>query len=396
VLSTPLMVLYALGYKYDFQNNTFLKTGSLIVRSQPQKANIYINDTVQTKRTDSTIRFLSPGDVNVKIEKPGYQSWTKRLNLKSGLVTWANQDRDFITLFYEQPKLVQSKNLTSIAVSVKNQEAVIVENNKINSYNPNRGNISEITNSLQKLELPTTFNNPEDLYYLLKFPASNQLSLEQIKNAKYLESNNDYAAVLLGKTLVVMKNQITQTISQNSSGFTLENDHLWFVEGKVLKHIQLGIGAADPVTVLPFIPQKSRIIRGSSQIFLVLDENLYAMNEKVQEIYRGVNFAYWDKDANKLVIANNNEVLLFDPSTFRTDLIIRSSTAIAQPIINHTTGYLFFINEDKIKAIELDGRDHRNVYTISSGPAKSFLLSKDGKLLTTFTDTELNALEIRE
>lgn len=395
VLSTPGIVLYALGYKLDYKNRSLTKTGSLIVHTRPDRANIFINDSVQTKRTDATVRFLTPGDLNIKIDKPGYQSWTKRLTVRSGLVTWANQDRDFITLFYEKPIVTDEKHLTASTVSQRFQDAVAIENDKSYLLNPNRGNLSQTNNPVLKFDPPTSVNQ-NTLYYLLKFPLTKILGIDQIKTARQVESNNTYVAALVGKNLIVYSNDIPQVVSQTASGFTLENDHLWFVEDSLLKHIQLGVGVVETITNLPFTPNNSQIIRGNSQIFMILDNNLYVMGDKVQEVYRGVDYAYWDNDANRLVFANNNEALLFDASTLRSELIIRSTTKITQPTINQTAGYLFFINEGKIKAIELDGRDHRNVYTIDDTPAESFLLSRDGKILTAFSETGMRVMEIRE
>jgi hypothetical protein len=52
------------------------------------------------------------------------------------------------------------------------------------------------------------------------------------------------------------------------------------------------------------------------------------------------------------------------------------------------------MNEGKIKAIELDGRDHRNIYTIADA-GESFVLSKDSKELFVEKDKQIEVLEIR-
>ena len=55
---------------------------------------------------------------------------------------------------------------------------------------------------------------------------------------------------------------------------------------------------------------------------------------------------------------------------------------------------VFFENENKIKAIELDFRDHRNVYTIA--PAlEGFFLAKDGKHLFVFDEAKILEYLIR-
>ncbi len=391
----PILVLYALGYKVDLQNRQIIKTGSLIIRSEPQRADIFIDDAKITQRTNSTIRFLLPGDYNVKISKAGYQAWTKRLNIRSALVTWANQDRDFITLFFEQPKDEFVATTSINAVSIRDSSAVIVSGGKTSLVNRNRGTLDEIRN-VSEFTNPLKISSQEILYYLLRYENSRSFPEELLGSAKQLESNDGYSALLANSTLHVSKNGQVLELTNNVSGFTLEEEHLWFIQNNTLNHANLNLGIIEEVATLNYSPINAKIIRGEGRLFMILDGTLFALNDFLEEVYRGVNYAYWNQESDRLVFANNNEVLTFDPASFRSDLIIRSSSPLSQPVMNQRTGYIFFLNEGKLKAIELDGRDHRNVYTLTETPAKSFLISDDGKLITLFTETEARGIKIRD
>ncbi|MBX4187734.1 MAG: PEGA domain-containing protein [Candidatus Doudnabacteria bacterium] len=396
ILTTPIITLYALGYKFDLHSRQILKTGSLVLKSEPHNANVYINDKLQSSKTNSTIRFLLPGDFNIKIAKEGYQSWTKRLNIRSSLVTWANHDRDFITLFFENPKQELSETVSLNAISLQENRAIIVKDNTVSTYNPNKGTFENGRSFAEKFSSPISVASQEMEYFLLAYPITQYFSPELILNLKHLESNNSYAAILSANSLNYVKNQSVIKLADNVSGFHLENEHLWYMQGPQLNHANLSLGVIEPVGTLNYTPLNSEVIRGQGRIFILTDQTLYMLNDDFEQIYRGVNHAYWDTPTNRLVFSNNNEVLTFDPGSFKTDLIVRSSSTIHQPIINSRTGYLFFLNEDKLKAIELDGRDHRNVYTITATPARSFLLSEDGKLATLFTETQVAVIRIRE
>lgn len=395
IITTPVIVLYALGYKFDLQTRQITKTGSLVVKSEPDDSLVYVNDVLQPDKTDSTLRFLLPGDYNFKVDQDGYQSWTKRLNLRSGIVTWANQNREFISLFYDAPKIIETKSLSLAAISVEENSAIIVDNNGVSKYNPNRRNFENISQEVTNVNPPTQLPNTKSTYYFTKDTAGKLFTPEQLANSHQLESNGQLALLLVNNDLLLSKNGAITVFAKNVSGFHLENEHLWYVEANTLKHATLNLGLIEQMATLPYSPIKSQVIRGNSQMFLVLDQTAYALNDKLEEVYRGVTYAYWNSEMNRLVLANNNEALLFDPGSFRSELIIRSSSPIEQPVINQYTGYLFFMNEGKIKAIELDRRDHRNVYTISTEPTKSYLVSDNGKYLTTFTETELKIQEIR-
>lgn len=395
IICTPIAVLYALGYKFDLSTRQITKTGSLMTRSEPTRSLIYIDDKLQSARTGGSIRFLLPGDYNLKIDREGYQSWTKRLSIKSGLVTWANHDREFVTLFYDEPKIKETRAVSQISVSIKQNSATIVESDGVSSYNPDRQNLQKISSQAPAINPPVVFPNEESTYFFLRYAPAKTFTPEQLTGSKQLESNDRYGVLLKGGNLLIAHSGSVSTFATEISGFHLDNEHLWYIESNVLKHANLNMGIVEQIAVLPYAPVNSMVIRGDSQIFLILDQTAYALNDKIEEIHRGVFYAYWDNEYSRLVLANNNEALLFDPGAFRTELIIRSSSPISQPISNRRTGYMFFINEDKIKAIELDGRDHRNVYTIANIPAKSFLLSEDGQDLTVFTDTSLTSMEIR-
>lgn len=82
-----LVVLYALGYKYDFVQSRFLKTGSLEMGVNVE-AEIYINDefagtTSFLSRVFSKSRLL-PRTYSVRLQNEQYQSWQKLVSVEAG------------------------------------------------------------------------------------------------------------------------------------------------------------------------------------------------------------------------------------------------------------------------------------------------------------------------
>ncbi len=83
-----LVVLYALGYKYDFVQNKFLKTGSFEIGVNI-RADVYINDELSgtasfLTRTFSKSRLL-PRTYSVRLQSEGYQSWQKLIGVGGGV-----------------------------------------------------------------------------------------------------------------------------------------------------------------------------------------------------------------------------------------------------------------------------------------------------------------------
>jgi hypothetical protein len=60
LLIAPVIVLYAYGYKYDFERKKFIETGAFRIKTQPKRAKIYLNDKLLAKSTPVLIRGLLP------------------------------------------------------------------------------------------------------------------------------------------------------------------------------------------------------------------------------------------------------------------------------------------------------------------------------------------------
>jgi hypothetical protein len=308
---TPFIVLYARGFKIDWQNRSFVKTGAMVVRTEPEKAQIYLNDELSTSVTPTNLRFLLPGDYSIRLEKENYQSWTKRLSVRSQIVTWANSDRDFITMFLKNP--IVENNWTGSSVTVNDNEITFLENNQPTRIDVENGSSDTISS------LPTP--------------------------------------------------PVEDTVQQISDILTSVN-----------------------IPVPTFT--SGEIIRAENQIYLILDQNLYLVNDHLEKIYGPVNFAHWNSQSKQLLYANDNEIYIYIADWKTSDLILRSITPVKNPILNIETGFVFFQNENKIKTIELDGRDHRNIFTLTDA-LNNFSLSEDGKSLFVFNDSDIKQYTIR-
>ena len=86
VLITIGIVLYASGFRLDLSQRTFAKTGMILVKSLPDGARVFLDEKL-TGATDSTVGSLEPGTYHLKIEKEGYISWERDVEVKAELVT---------------------------------------------------------------------------------------------------------------------------------------------------------------------------------------------------------------------------------------------------------------------------------------------------------------------
>lgn len=94
-LAAPVLVFYSQGYRLNWppqnRQKLIVMTGGLFIKASPKQANIYINGNL-AKKTDfffgsSLVENLLPRTYAVKIQKDGYQTWTKDLPVQEKQVT---------------------------------------------------------------------------------------------------------------------------------------------------------------------------------------------------------------------------------------------------------------------------------------------------------------------
>lgn len=83
------VVVFALGYKYDFNNNRLVKTGSLQVKTNVS-AEVFINEELAGKTSLITKSFsetfLLPKTYSVSVQRAEYQPWQKNIEVSVGQV----------------------------------------------------------------------------------------------------------------------------------------------------------------------------------------------------------------------------------------------------------------------------------------------------------------------
>lgn len=79
-----IIIAYARGYRFDFQNKSLSSTGIIAVTSFPKTAKIYINNQLRGV-TDANFT-LPHGSYKIEIKKDGYTGYLKSVGLKGELV----------------------------------------------------------------------------------------------------------------------------------------------------------------------------------------------------------------------------------------------------------------------------------------------------------------------
>ncbi|MCX6812889.1 MAG: PEGA domain-containing protein [Candidatus Azambacteria bacterium] len=141
VVSSIIVILFAQGYRFNFNSLKILKTGGIFIKTSTDNAKIYINNkyiesTSGILSHSTLISGLTPKNYNVFVYKENYYPWNKTVEVKNGMVTELNNVILF-PLELEKNKIIElpSQVISEFAV---NNNTIEIKNNKtkiINVYN---------------------------------------------------------------------------------------------------------------------------------------------------------------------------------------------------------------------------------------------------------------------
>ncbi|MFH1441977.1 MAG: PEGA domain-containing protein [Candidatus Omnitrophota bacterium] len=86
ILGLPYILSYSLGYKFNFRTLRFIKTGLIVLKTQPSEAEVYLNGKLLKDKTPVTINELLPGKYNLLVKLEEYYSWSIDVNVEAGKV----------------------------------------------------------------------------------------------------------------------------------------------------------------------------------------------------------------------------------------------------------------------------------------------------------------------
>jgi len=127
LLLCPILILYASGYRYDWQQGFPRRTGAISITVEPTDVKIYANNIeiprevdVQTLSYKDEVRLTSapPGKYTIKITKPGYYDWIKDVEVKEMQTVYI---KEAILMKKNDPKKLDDGNITASSLSPNNK-----------------------------------------------------------------------------------------------------------------------------------------------------------------------------------------------------------------------------------------------------------------------------------
>lgn len=417
-IASPILIFYSSGYRYDFQKNKILKTGSFYFISSPDNAEIYLNNEYQNKTTPDRLLYKLPNDYNIRIEKQDYFSWSKKLKIESKLTTFADDIRLFPVnepqLFVENKinifELSPSKNILLYSINDGLWEELWTFN--LNNKQKTLLYRSTLETELKFISWSAAENKiliqKKNNYFIIETGNSNTITdLSQVTNLKFSSlkwdtKNQDYLYGINNNNLFlididslyppqkiltfddfVIRNFLVKqstifAIKQNQGNTYLEKFD-WDPNSQTTQKTNniIKLTNAD-YEFQTCYNQKICFSDINTNEFFILEPDLKNIVQNITEVEG------FDWKNNNLLHYNNFEIwstdLLANSNNEASNLITRFGDQIKKAAWLPRDEYVVFLINNQIKIIELDKRDKQNIVEYSSVENISdFFVTKDGK-----------------
>jgi len=405
---SPLIILYTMGYRYNFSKGRVQKTGILKITTIPKGAQIYLNGTIYEKsNTPAKIEYVLPGDYEIQIKKDGYFDWQKKLAVYENGTT-----------FTEKIMLWKKSEVQNLATSSAISWLVSPDSNSIISSDSlgqirltdiNSGLLGELTGGktvviaeIKKYDrLILDSFSPSGRYVLITADQDQQFDYfildtlskksQKITNQNYIslkwDDISDHLYASDGKTLteISLSDYKAKVILADLriDDFFVSGRNLYAIAGQILNERSLAGGNSRDLKKIDCSSCRIKIVKAGKAFILDKNKNslhIADLNSAGKNIELGAAKLDWLNN-NSVAIYNDFEIYILKLSKDQPDLITRLGTPIKSVIWHPGGRHLLFSADNKIKIIELDNRELRNIVEVKEAGADFLALDRSGENL---------------
>lgn len=344
---TILIIFYGRGYRFGFQQGKpeFSQTGLLAVKSNPDGAQVFINNHLTTA-TNNTIN-LTPGNYAVKIYKEGYFPYQKSVSIQKEVVTQVNA-----LLFPTAPKL-ENITITGVYNPVLDPSLTKIAFTASPSADDNHKNGVFIFNMASPLlTLQNSASQTAD-DTLNKFSQSNLVWSPDGKNlmASISAATQTTNYLLDANSFNQNPSDITETLDTVTSGWQKEKQDKEKAQIGTLKPI-LAKNVKDNFKIISWSPDEEKILYSASlsaEIPTIINPPLI-----------GVNSTPEDRNIKK------DAVYVYDITEDRNYKILDTTPTASDSAFPLSwfpdSGHLISTHDGKIDILDYDGANKTTIY----------------------------------
>ena len=272
-----VIVVFALGYKYDFTNNRLVKTGSIEIKTNVS-ATVYINDASMGRVSFINKAFsqtlLLPKTYSVRVQADGYYSWQKNVEVKAGQL--ANYPMVYLLPSKLPSQFIASTSFNNFSIKFEPNPGLVIltSGRKTETISLDNGAIASIVPTIKPSQSPNANSN------------NNNKKIESTDENKAMWFNNhevwiqwlndsDYQPFRKsGDTELITR--FAQTI--NDAQWYKDSSHVVVSVGGILKFIEIDTrGEINSFDIIP-ITSPFYLDNRTSTIYFFEKNNLEKVN----------------------------------------------------------------------------------------------------------------------
>lgn len=312
----PTIVFYTAGYRWNPKKGVVERNGTFIVDTQPEGAQIFLNDDLMNEKSPYTFKNLAPGTYHVSLSLSGYHPWEKTLEIKPERVTFANNIHLWMA---SEPQYVASGHFEDFQPSPNGKYAVAFS-------------LKAPTSSLVLIEIPS----------LRISSISADFSFEDVKGIEWNDGSSGLLIRLIsGSARAVSLNGDIASVMLPQGEYRWEGDDIVGVSGGE----RYVYGIHDDVVRKEILDETVYDTQGAYEIASLTGDTSYVLrNASKPDHVFGLPVGDWTFESSKdgkLFLRNGDEWMEFDPK--EDQAIAHRFSSEKSPLFMKTDGVLRFI-----------------------------------------------------
>lgn len=417
-----VLIPYALGYRFNLERGIFIYTGSISLKSTPQDVSVSIDGKLVSKGRLNIINDsyhiggVNPGEHLIEVSAPDFKPWSKKTSISSGLSAefWnvelvrenypriQYQTPQINNFFYDpQKRLVaytenNEQTLRVNILDINNETVENIFNSDEWRFTPDPKENIEWSPSLFKIIIPAIKDGNKN-YFIVDMDTKKTVSLEDLagtadlSHVRWDSNNRNYLYYMSEGNLFrlnINDSEDKKIIAANIASYDLSNNKVYYFQlsnGIVYstkpennsEPIQLTTSAPtdmnDPnYQITVYDENRIALLNGSGVLFIHNDgeKDIY-----FRELASGIKGLQFSDDGKKLLYWSDWEISSYflrawEVQPFRNENDTKDITRFSEKIDNvqwfKDYEHVLFSAGGKIKLIEIDHRDQKNLTDITN------------------------------
>ena len=416
-LIAPVVVSYAMGYRFSLERGIFVYSGSITIKPTPREVEVFVNGE---KVSTGMINFLNysyhigslfPGKYTLEVRSPGYIPWVQEAYVHSGVST------EFWNVFLAREKYTQleypTQSVENFFISPDGKRIALAEEKEdktwikildikkeeiiyefpFDGYKLSKSKKENIEWSPRegRLIVPLEKEGKKE-YFVINIGTEESYSLngkinkEEIQKVRW--SSDDRNTLFYIKEGSLFRSDLENTVNEvevvkNIVGYDLSGSDIFYLSED--NHIIYKKNISGRSEAVQITTESINAVGGENFELIVYDENriavisqdkklyLYNQGEEskgVKEVAQGVNGMHFSNDGKKLAFWTNNEIAVYFVRKWETQPgrkegqkvdVVRFAQTIENVSWFDDYEHLIFSVGKEVKMAELDNRSMKNI-----------------------------------